>query len=388
MIQQAHSCVAPPTIKRKGRTPPIKVRKKVNRQQLKAPEQQVTKRKFDAFSPTSITDTPTTESKYNDAFVACAHEAKIYERKHKRQSKMSQQHLKNRLLKKLLNLRAEMGHNEKMLHDQFQFQRKLGEGISGQVLHCVHQPTGKNVAVKMIKKGDDSGIREIEAQSYLTGLPQVLPLLAHFETKNHRALVLPYFPAGDLYYILASESMEHLRRNEPKVLDRIAAKVIKQICIAVKCLHKAGFAHLDIKPENFLCSGNIVKDSNNLWICDFGYTMPCTDTLPINDGVVRGSGGYISPECAIGLDCSQSSDIWSIGSIAHVLLTGHVPFVYDINLAKMQFQKKEPPMALQKDSKFELTARSQNFLKSVFNYDKGNRLTINECLNHPWLWGV
>ena len=85
------------------------------------------------------------------------------------------------------------------------------------------------------------------------------------------------------------------------------------------------------------------------------YGTPGDDDEPISDGVARGSGGYMSPECVNGMECGPASDIWSIGSIAHVLLTGHVPFVYELDLAAMQFQRKDAPMVLQNDSNFDIT---------------------------------
>ena len=96
----------------------------------------------------------------------------------------------------------------------------------------------------------------------------------------------------------------------------------------------------------------------------------------------------MSPECVNGMECGPASDIWSIGSIAHVLLTGHVPFVYELDLAAMQFQRKDAPMVLQNDSNFDITIRAKEFLKATLNYDRNDRLTIDECLNHPWLWGI
>ena len=74
-----------------------------------------------------------------------------------------------------------------------------------------------------------------------------------------------------------------------------------------------------------------------------------------------------------------NSDIWSLGSIAHVLLTG-MYHLYELDLAAMQFQRKDAPMVLQNDSNFDITIRAVNF-KSYIELDRNDRLTIDECLN-------
>ena len=372
--------------------PPQTVKKHVKNRprNLKTPEFTVLKRKLSSLSPSTVIDVSRIENQdsvYRHDIKRRLTEgfrcnSKIISEKPKKYSK-------NRLLNKFMKLKAEISQDKYMLHQQFCYQKTIGGGISGKVLHCKHRTTGKNVAVKMVKKSDRCGNTEIQILSYLTSLPQVVPLLAHFETANHKALVLPYMSKGDLYNFIASETMEQVRLGERTKLDRLSAKIIKHICQCIKRVHDAGFAHLDVKPENFLCTGNIRDDeTNGIWICDFGFSKKCTDDEPISDGVARGSGGYMSPECVNGMECGPASDIWSIGSIAHVLLTGHVPFVYELDLAAMQFQRKDAPMVLQNDSNFDITIRAKEFLKATLNYDRNDRLTIDECLNHPWLWGI
>ena len=122
-------------------------------------------------------------------------------------------------------------------------------------------------------------------------------------------------------------------------------------------------------------------------IGDFGIARVLQHTYDCAQTAI-GTPYYLSPEICQEKPYNQKSDIWSLGSIAHVLLTGHVPFVYELDLAAMQFQRKDAPMVLQNDSNFDITIRAKEFLKATLNYDRNDRLTIDECLNHPWLWGI
>ena len=368
--------------------------KTVSQERIRSP--QISKRKFDSMSPTTVTAVQVLESKTNmpsKTFMSqqdksntndirCASRKRF---KNVEDSLVPRQG--SRLISRHLMLQeALLAHG--VYHDNFQYIEKLGEGISGQILLCKHYPSSIKVAVKMVKKSKGHSLQEIRAHSTMTGSPRVVPLLAHFETVNHNVLVMPYYPKGDLYHYIADKIVGSACALHMKEVDRTSAKIIKRICLAIKSVHDKGYAHFDVKPENFLCSGDLSGSTKreSLWICDFGYSLQCTDAYPISDRVARGSGGYISPECTRGVSCGPASDIWSIGSIAHVLLTGHVPFAYELDLALQQYDEKALPLALKDESSFNLTIRAKDFLKATLHYNRKHRLNIEECLNHPWLW--
>ena len=368
--------------------------KAISQERIRSP--QISKRKFDSMSPTTVTAVQVLESKTNTpsgTFMDQQDKSNANDIRYASRKRVKNvQHLpvprqERRLLSRHLMLQqALLAHG--VYHDDFEYIEKLGEGISGQILLCKYHPSSTKVAVKMVKKSKGHNLQEIRTHLTMTGSPRVVPLLAHFETVNHNVLVMPYYPKGDLYHYIANMIVGPAHALRMKEVDRTSAKIIKHICLAIKSVHEKGYAHFDVKPENFLCSGDLSGSTKreSLWICDFGYSLECTDEYPISDLIARGSGGYISPECARGLNCGPASDIWSIGSIAHVLLTGHVPFAYELDLALQQYGKKALPLALKDESSFNLTIRAKDFLKATLHYNRKHRLNIEECLNHPWLW--
>ena len=273
-----------------------------------------------------------------------------------------------------------------MEKETFRFLKLLGEGVSGKVLLSKRAGHDLLYAIKFVSVLEPFAETEFKIHHYLSGAPQIVPLLGYYRTDSHVASVMPYYRHGDLYNFIAAG--EGSPAPGSFFHDRTAANLIRNMCVSIQSLHHRGVAHFDIKPENFLCSGKPTSSrKNNLWLCDFGYAARATYQDRVNDGRVRGSTGYISPECTRGINCGPAADIWSMAAVAHVLLTGHVPFVYEFDQAILAYQRQALPMALDPREKhrFVLTARACDFMRRCFSYDTDERMTIDEALTHPWL---
>ena len=93
----------------------------------------------------------------------------------------------------------------------------------------------------------------------------------------------------------------------------------------------------------------------------------------------------MSPECTTGENCGLPADIWSIGAIAHVLLTGHVPFHNEFYSVLQMYEDHDLPLALKGNkNSFQLNEQALHFLKMTMQYNPRDRLTIDELIDHPW----
>jgi serine/threonine protein kinase len=108
-----------------------------------------------------------------------------------------------------------------------------------------------------------------------------------------------------------------------------AKRIIKEILLAVSYLHSEGVCHRDLKPDNILIS----SDSNKIKIIDFEiskqfkYFRPNHQVLKVCEMWTRtGTQDYMAPEMFESTGYSESVDIWAIGVIAYLLLTGRLPF--------------------------------------------------------------
>lgn len=106
--------------------------------------------------------------------------------------------------------------------------------------------------------------------------------------------------------------------------EKDACKVVHQVLLALNYMHKKSIVHRDIKPENILLDS---KDVNNLTvkITDFGFAK-CYD--PMEGGLedTLGSPLYMAPEIVKKVKYDTKVDIWSLGVMTYVMLSGKPPF--------------------------------------------------------------
>lgn len=113
--------------------------------------------------------------------------------------------------------------------------------------------------------------------------------------------------------ITLAESMEIKKYNYKE-----ASKILKSLCKAIEVLHGMNIIHRDIKPENVLISKN-----NHVVLIDFNAYRKLNDSK--KDTVVMGTVGYASPEQLGITQSDQRTDIYAMGVLLNVMLTGRHP---------------------------------------------------------------
>jgi serine/threonine protein kinase/Flp pilus assembly protein TadD len=204
----------------------------------------------------------------------------------------------------------------------------LGEGGMGIVyLAEQKQPIRRQVALKVIKPGMDSKrvIARFEAERQALALLDH-PNIAHVYDAGTTEAGRPYFV---MEYVKGLSITEHCDRHKLTIEDRL--NLFRQVCHAVHHAHQKGIIHRDIKPSNILIS--ILDDEAVPKIIDFGVAkalaQPLTErTLVTEHGQLFGTPEYMSPEQAdmANEDIDTRSDIYSLGVLLYVLLTGVLPF--------------------------------------------------------------
>ncbi|KAJ5555373.1 hypothetical protein N7535_007808 [Penicillium sp. DV-2018c] len=200
--------------------------------------------------------------------------------------------------------------------DQYQTLKVLGEGSFGKVKLAIHQPSGRQVALKIISRRkllsrDMVGRVEREIQ-YLQLLrhPHIIKLYTVIATKTDIVMVLEY---------AERELFDYLVRKG-RCGDDEARKFFQQIICAVEYCHRHKIVHRDLKPENLL-----IDNQKNVKIADFGLSNIMTDGNFLKTSC--GSPNYAAPEVISGkLYAGPEVDVWSCGVILYVLLVGRLPF--------------------------------------------------------------
>jgi serine/threonine protein kinase len=207
----------------------------------------------------------------------------------------------------------------------------LGEGGMG-IVYLAEQkhPIRRQVALKVIKPGMDSKrvIARFEAERQALALLDH-PNIAHVHDAGTTESGRPYFV---MEYVKGLSIIEHCDRHKLTIEDRL--NLFRQICLAVHHAHQKGIIHRDIKPSNILVSTE--DDKATPKIIDFGVAkaiaQPLTErTLATEESQLLGTPEYMSPEQAdmATEDIDTRSDIYSLGVLLYVLLTGALPFESD-----------------------------------------------------------
>ncbi|KAI9925556.1 hypothetical protein ASPWEDRAFT_52201 [Aspergillus wentii DTO 134E9] len=253
--------------------------------------------------------------------------------------------------------------------DQYQTIKILGEGSFGKVKLAIHQPSGRQVALKIISRRkllsrDMVGRVEREIQ-YLQLLrhPHIIKLYTTIATKSDIVMVLEY---------AERELFDYLVRRG-RCNDTEARKFFQQIICAVEYCHRHKIVHRDLKPENLL-----IDSEKNVKIADFGLSNIMTDGNFLKTSC--GSPNYAAPEVISGkLYAGPEVDVWSCGVILYVLLVGRLPF--DDDYIPALFKKIA---AGNFHMPAYISSGAARLIRQMLQVHPVHRITIPEIRQDPW----
>ncbi|XP_042321087.1 myosin light chain kinase 2, skeletal/cardiac muscle [Sceloporus undulatus] len=250
----------------------------------------------------------------------------------------------------------------------------LGGGKFGEVRVCTVKETGLKLAVKTIKtqgpKDKEMVELEIDVMNQLNHR-NLIQLYDAIEMPKTIMLFMEFVEGGELFERIIDEDYP---------LTEVDCMVfVRQICDGILFMHQMRVLHLDLKPENILCvsaTGHMVK------IIDFGLARRYNprEKLKVNFGTPE----FLSPEVVSYEQVSYTTDMWSMGVITYMLLSGLSPFLGDNDtetlnnvLAANWYFDEEAFEGISEEAK--------DFVSNLIIKDKSGRMNAAQCLQHPWL---
>ncbi|XP_028611334.1 myosin light chain kinase 3 isoform X2 [Grammomys surdaster] len=250
----------------------------------------------------------------------------------------------------------------------------LGGGRFGQVHRCTERSTGLALAAKIIKvksvKDREDVKNEINIMNQLSHV-NLIQLYDAFESKNSFTLIMEYVDGGELFDRITDEKY-HLTELDVVLFTR-------QICEGVHYLHQHYILHLDLKPENILC---VSQTGHQIKIIDFGLARRYKprEKLKVNFGTPE----FLAPEVVNYEFVSFPTDMWSVGVITYMLLSGLSPFLGETDAETMNFIVN-CSWDFDADTFKGLSEEAKDFVSRLLVKEKSCRMSATQCLKHEWL---
>ena len=212
---------------------------------------------------------------------------------------------------------------------------QIGMGGMATVYKAYDASTDRYVAVKVLPQHysqDPMFVerfrREAKAIAKLEHI-NILPVHAYGEEDGTAYMVMRYLETGTLTELLKQRSLS---------LEE-ASRLLSQMAGALDHAHRNGIIHRDVKPSNVL-----IDAEGNAFLTDFGIAKIVGATLQLTGtGAAIGTPQYMSPEQCRGVkDLTSASDIYSLGIVLYLMLTGRVPFDAETPLAVIHQHLNEP----------------------------------------------
>ncbi|XP_018325724.1 myosin light chain kinase, smooth muscle isoform X2 [Agrilus planipennis] len=258
--------------------------------------------------------------------------------------------------------------------DFYDLEEEIGRGKFGTVYKCREKTSKLALAAKFVgcpKKEDRRNVeREVEIMRSLQH-PRLLQIFDAFENGKTMCVILELIEGGELFERVIDENF---------ILTEKACTVfMRQICEGIGYIHKQGILHLDMKPENILC---LTQTGNRVKIIDFGLARKYDPSKKLQ--VLFGTPEFVAPEVVNFDDIGYGTDMWSVGVICYVLLSGLSPFMgatdvetmANVTIAKYDFDD---------DAFKDISENAKDFITKLLLKDIKSRMMSEDCLNHPWL---
>jgi calcium/calmodulin-dependent protein kinase I len=244
------------------------------------------------------------------------------------------------------------------------------------VCRGTHRESGRKVAVKCVLRrelppNDDAAIYDEVAILSSLHHPHIVAILDFFDEKDCYFIVMELTSGGDLFDRIGKKKSY----SEADARD-LVVKMLKAVAVC----HQKNIAHCDMKPKNLLLASE--EDDSYIKLADFGFAARVHRPKSLTKQC--GTPFFVAPEILTRRPYDQQSDMWSVGCIVFLLISGSLPFVG--RSQKELFRRIVAGKFEFKDDDWKgVSDDAKDMVQKLLTLNPDQRLTAKKALLHPWL---
>ncbi|XP_031163390.1 kalirin isoform X1 [Sander lucioperca] len=251
---------------------------------------------------------------------------------------------------------------------------EIGRGRFSVVRKCLNKSTKKEVAVKFVSKKmqkKEQVAHEVDVLRHVQH-HQLVALSDTYESPTSLMLILELLEGGRLLdYLVAHDEL----------MEEKVAFFIRETLEALQHLHTCRVAHLDLKPENIMV--DLRSPTPGIKLIDLGDAVQLSAHRRYVH-LLLGNPEFAAPELIRGTPVSVATDVWSIGVLSYVMLSGVSPFLDEspeetcVNICRLDF-------CFPDEYFHDVSQAARDFVSSALQQDPRKRPSATSCLQHPWV---